>query len=109
MGYTYFHSFRSTLNRQKPSRKELDGLSPSELKTLLKRNNFKIKRGFFKYGSIARKGSRLYRFRYNQGMFVVDISEEKKNFDRWSNSVQEVQVFSYFRRNLGVISCTKHP
>jgi hypothetical protein len=35
---------------KRPKRDQLHGMSPSELKTLLKRRGYKIGRDFFKYG-----------------------------------------------------------
>jgi hypothetical protein len=73
---------------KKPDRDRLWGMSPSQFKTLLKRRGFKVDRDFFKMGAIAKKGSRLYRFRYWAFPdFFVDISCPVKEFDRWANSV----------------------
>ena len=78
----------------RPKRFELDGYSPSELKTLLKKLGHKVPRDFFKYGCITKRRSLLYRWRYwgghpfsNDTTFVVDISCPKSEFDRWANSV----------------------
>ena len=49
---------------KKPDRDRLWGMSPSQFKTLLKRKGFKVDRDFFKMGAMAKKGNRLYRFRY---------------------------------------------
>lgn len=60
MGYNYFgNKHRVTKSRQKPQRKDLDGMSPSEFKTFLKKNVFRVRRDFFKMGSVATKGSRF--------------------------------------------------
>lgn len=76
---------------KRPKRNQLHGLSPSEFKTILKRRGYKIGRDFFKYGCLARKGSRSYRFRwYSDGEFFVDKSCPRNEFDRWANSVDEV-------------------
>lgn len=81
--------------RVRPTREQLHGMSPSELKTLLKRRGYKIGRDFFKYGSIARYRNRMYRFRwwYTNGEFFVDISCVRSEFDRWANSVEDVVNF----------------
>ena len=99
MGYKY--KFWTFPGRQKPTRERLGGKSCSEFKTLLKRNGFKLPRQFFKYGSIATKMGRKYRFRwwmsdgYDDG-FVVDVSCQLRDFDRWSNSVDEVVTWEEF-------------
>ena len=81
----------------KPSRDRLWGMSPSQFKTLLKRRGFKVSRDFFKYGCIAEKGNRLYRFRWwGWPDFFVDISCSKAEFDRWANSVDQVINFYNF-------------
>lgn len=98
MGYTYFgvknHDKRE---RQKPTRKDLGGMSPSEFKTFLKQLNFLVYKQFFKFGSIAIKGSRRYRFRWWNDGFVVDVSEPKSTFDRWANSVETILTFQEFK------------
>lgn len=76
---------------KRPRRDQLHGFSPSEFKTLLRRRGYKIGRDFFKYGCLAHKGSRAYRFRwYSDGEFFVDKSCPRSEFDRWANSVDEV-------------------
>ena len=53
MGYNYFgKKYNVTKSRQKPRRKDLDGMSPSEFKTFLKKNGFRVRRDFFKTGSV---------------------------------------------------------
>jgi|GEM_PF-1424045 len=74
----------------KPTRKQLHGFSASEFKTLLKRRGYKIERSFFKNGSIAQYKGRLYRFRWWNDEFFVDMSCPKDEFDRWANSVDNV-------------------
>lgn len=95
MGYKY--NFWTFPGRQKPTRERLDGMSCSEFKTLLKRNGFELPRQFFKYGSIATKMGRRYRFRWwvSDGL-VVDVSCPLQEFDRWSNSVDEVTTWGEF-------------
>lgn len=79
---------------KRPKREKLHGLSPSELKTILKRRGYKVPRDFFKYGSLARYKGRSYRFRwYSDGEFFVDKSCPRHEFDRWANSVDEVFTF----------------
>lgn len=78
----------------RPKREQLHGLSCSEFKTLLKRRGYKISRDLFRYGCLARKGGRTYRFRwYSDGEFFVDKSCIRSDFDRWANSVDEVFTF----------------
>jgi len=83
---------------KKPDRDRLWGMSPSQFKTLLKRSGFKVDRDFFKMGSIAKKGSRLYRFRYWAFPdFFVDISCPVKEFDRWANSTDRtITLYEHF-------------
>jgi hypothetical protein len=85
---------------KRPKREQLHGLSPSELKTLLKRRGYKVPKDFFKYGSLARYNGRSYRFRwYSDGEFFVDKSCPRLEFDRWANSVDEVIPFSIWLKN----------
>jgi hypothetical protein len=76
----------------RPTREQLDGLSCSEFKTLLKRRGHKVKRNLFKYEPYTTKGSRQYRWRYwgtvlpKDETFMVDISYPLEFFDRWANS-----------------------
>lgn len=84
----------------KPIREQLWGMSPSQFKTCLKRHGYKVRRDFFKYGSIAYKGNRLYRFRYWASPdFFVDISCPKNEFDRWANSVDQTINFYNWLEN----------
>ena len=80
---------------KRPKRDQLHGMSPSELKTLLKRRGYDIGRDFFKF-CIARYKSRSYRFRwwYTGGEFFVDISCVHSEFDRWANSTEDVVTFN---------------
>ena len=79
---------------KRPKRDRLHGLSPSELKTLLRRRGYDIGRDFFRYGCQARYRGRSYRFRwYSDGEFFVDKSCILSEFDRWANSVDEVITF----------------
>ena len=82
---------------QKPSRDRLWGMSPSQFKTMLKRKGFTVSRDFFKMGAMAKKGNRLYRFRYWAWPdFFVDISCPLNEFDRWANSVDEtIQLHNF--------------
>ena len=95
MGYRYFKQDPVDLTREKPTRDQLAGLSPSQFKTLLKRRGYRVSRDFFKMGSMARRGNRLYRFRWwgKVGGFVVDISCPLNEFDRWANSVEQTVAF----------------
>lgn len=85
---------------KKPTREQLHGMSPSEFKTMLKRKGYSVRREFFKYGSVATKGSRMYRFRYWAFPdFFVDISCPEKEFDRWANSVDTtVNFFNWIEK-----------
>ena len=86
----------------KPSRAQA-GMSPSELKTFIKRRGYRVHRDFFKRGSVARCRGRLYRFRWwaEQG-FVVDISCSVVDFDRWANSVEDTISFQDWIERSGV-------
>lgn len=87
---------------QKPSRDRLWGMSPSQFKTLLKRKGFAVPRDFFKMGAMARKGNRLYRFRYWAWPdFFVDISCPLNEFDRWANSVDRtINFYNFLELNI---------
>ena len=78
---------------KKPRRNQLSGMSPSQFKTLLKRRGYKLNRDFFKWGSVAYKNGRAYRFRYWTPEFFVDFSCPVKEFDRWANSVDKTINF----------------
>jgi hypothetical protein len=78
----------------KPSRDQLWGMSPSQFKTFLKKFGYKVNRDFFKKGSTATKGNKLYRFRYWAFPdFFVDISCPLNDFDRWANSTDRTINF----------------
>lgn len=76
----------------RPTTQQL-GLPRNKLKTLLKRNGYKVRRDFFKWGAcVCTKGQRHYRFRWwGEEGFVVDISA--LDFDRWANSVERTVPF----------------
>jgi hypothetical protein len=95
MGYRYFKQDSVSPRREKPTRDQLGGLSPSQFKTLLKRRGYLVGRDFFKRGSMAQLGNRLYRFRWwgGVGVFVTDISCQLSDFDRWANSVDRTVTF----------------
>ena len=78
---------------KKPHRDQLSGMSPSQFKTHLKRKGYKVDRDFFKFGSVAYKNNRAYRFRYWSPRFFVDVSIPLKEFDRWANSVNITMDF----------------
>ena len=84
---------RFKFRAKRPKREQLHGMSPSELKTLLRRRGYKIERNFFKFGSLARKNGRTYRFRWYSDEFFVDKSCIRSEFDRWANSVDNVFTF----------------
>lgn len=96
MGYRYFKQQSVSDKREKPTRDQLAGLSPSQFKTLLKSRGYRAGRDFFKMGSMARRGNRLYRFRWWNGVggFEVDVSCPLGDFDRWANSVAQVVPFT---------------
>ena len=88
MGYKFWRiPSHDTSGRQKPTRAQLNGMSCSEFKTALKRLGYKVPRDFFRRGSIARRGSRRYRFRWWSEDFMCDVSVTSLEFDRWANSV----------------------
>lgn len=90
MGYKFWGiKSHDTSARQKPTRTKLNGMSCSEFKTRLKMLGFDVPRDFFKQGSIARRGSRRYRFRWWSDEFMCDISESDLTFDRWANSTEQ--------------------
>ncbi len=82
---------------KKPDRDRLWGMSPSQFKAMLKLRGFSVDRDFFKIGAVAKKGNRLYRFRYwAYPDFFVDISCPLNEFDRWANSVDSTINFYNF-------------
>ena len=82
---------------QKPDRDRLWGMSASQFKTFLKRRGFKVDRDFLKMGATAKRGNRLYRFRYWAWPdFFVDISCPLTEFDRWANSTDRTINFYNF-------------
>ena len=78
---------------KRPTRSQLHGMSPSELKTFLKRRGHSVVRDFFKRESVSHYRGRAYRFRWWANEFVVDVSCRLTEFDRWANSVDEVVNF----------------
>ena len=74
------------MRKWKYSRPKFQGRAA--LKTLLRRKGFSVPRDFYGFDSgIARKGSRIYRFRFSVG--VVDISCPRLDLDRWANSTED--------------------
>jgi hypothetical protein len=88
----------SKFKSKKPSRKDLYGFSPSEFKTLLKKNNYKIPRNFYKIGSVAKYKNRLFRFRWWSADYSVDISCSISDFDRWANSTEKTLHYQQWSR-----------
>jgi hypothetical protein len=84
--------FKYKANR--PTRKQLNGMSPSELKTMFKLRGHRVSRDFFKYGSVSYYKGRAYRFRWWGEEFVVDVSCQLKEFDRWANSTESTIKFN---------------
>jgi hypothetical protein len=78
---------------KRPTRSQLCGMSPSQLKTMLKRRGHSVARNFYKYESVSHYKGRAYRFRWWSDEFVVDVSCPLKEFDRWANSVDQVMDF----------------
>lgn len=80
---------------ERPSRDQLWGMSPSQFKTMLKTRGYRVRRDFFKMGSIAQHKGRMYRFRWwgAVGEFFVDVSCRIVEFDRWANSTDTVITF----------------
>ena len=100
MGYRA--NYYKRVHVARPSRDQLDGYSPSELKTLLKRIGHKVPRDFFGRGCISTRRSLYYRWRHwgdhytKDETFVVDISCPKSEFDRWANSVDYCITFKEY-------------
>ena len=92
--------WRYNVTVPRPTRVQLNGMSPSEFKTRLKQLGFQVRRDFFHQGSVAQYRNRLYRFRwwgdcYTQSTeFFVDISCPISDFDRWANSTDNTVYFS---------------
>jgi hypothetical protein len=94
--HTRIRKFRAA----RPTRDQLNGYSPSEFKTLLKQNGFKVARNFWHNASVAIKNNRYYRFRWwNEDEFVFDESCKIPDFDRWGNSNVRTLPF-YFHKDL---------
>lgn len=91
---------------KKPTREELEGFSPSELKTFIKQLGHKVPRDFFAKSSISKYKNRYYRWRWwgspysNDSTFVVDISCLQSNFDRWANSAEDCVNFKFFKKKI---------
>jgi hypothetical protein len=78
---------------KRPTREQLSGMSPSQLKTFIKRRGHSVARDFFKTESVSHYRGRAYRFRWWAGEFVVDVSCRLTEFDRWANSLDRVVSF----------------
>ena len=91
--------WRYNITTPRPSRDQLNGMSPSEFKACLKQLGFRVTRDFFHCGSIAQYRNRSYRFRWwgdvytNSTEFFVDISCPLPEFDRWANSTDQTVTF----------------
>ena len=86
------------MKRWKYSRPKMAGRSA--LKTLLKRNGFKVPRNFYGRGCcIAKRNNRLWRFRFWSGDFV-DVSCPINDFDRWANSTDETRSIEQLKAQL---------
>lgn len=79
----------------KPKRSQLLGMSPSRFKTKLKLLGHKVPRDFFKRGSVSEFKGRYWRWRWWSEVPEVDISCTKSDFDRWANSVDKVDDFTF--------------
>jgi len=91
----------------KPSREKLNGLSPSEFKTLLKRAGHIVSRDFFsRKSSVSKFKGKIYRWRWwgtpstGDAEFVVDISCNISEFDRWANSTEKTVKFTDWKSKL---------
>ena len=83
---------------KRPNRDQLNGLSLSQLRTLLKRRGHKVPRKIYYLGYVTQFRNRLYRFRWwTDKNFVVDISCPLSDFDRWANSCDETVSFDTWR------------
>jgi hypothetical protein len=86
---------------KRPKRKDLDGLSLSELKTLLKQMGHKFPRNFCRSWYVSKRNDRLYRWRWwGEFGFRVDISEPLDQFDRWANSTEKTVDFSTIKKGM---------
>lgn len=89
-------------------RDKMGGFSKSELKAKLKHKGFKISRTFFKDGCVAVYRNRYYRFRHwgdwyvGGGTFYIDVSEVRRDFDRWANSTENVLTFQEFCKEFDI-------
>ena len=98
--------WRYNVTVSRPSRVQLNGMSPSEFKTHLAQLGFQVPRDFFHQGSIAQYRNRLYRFRWwgdvytNSTEFFVDISCPVTEFDRWANSTDRTELFTAWSSGL---------
>lgn len=76
-------------SNQRPSRKDLLGMSPSEFKTFLKYTlRHTVPKDLFYWERVTLYRNRLYRWRLQSEDKYVDVSCPLKDFDRWSNSIQ---------------------
>lgn len=91
--YTKGHKVHTN---RKPTRSQL-GMSPSSLKTKLKKLGFSVPKNFFKC-SILKLNQRFYRFRWSNTdeVYLVDISCLEEDFDRWANSTEKTVTFQEF-------------
>ena len=80
---------------RRPTRKQLNGYSLSELKTMLKRAGHKVPRNLERDAYVTEWDGRLFRWRWWSEEFVVDRSEPIEVFDRWGNSTEESLPASY--------------
>lgn len=84
----------------KPKRHQLNGMSYSELKSILKHRGHKVPRNMWFAGYVTKYKDRLYRFRWwSEGGFVVDVSCPFDDFDRWANSVDRTISFNEWMNN----------
>jgi hypothetical protein len=80
---------------RRPTRKQLNGYSLSELKTMLKRAGHKVPRNLERDAYVTECDGRLFRWRWWADEFLVDRSEPIEVFDRWGNSTEESLPASY--------------
>ena len=75
------------------------GISASQLRSLLKYHYFQVPRNWQQLDYVAKKGNRLYRFRWwAHSGFLVDISYTLKDFDRWANSTHVRMNYQTFKQ-----------
>ena len=83
----------------RPNKEQLNGTSPSQFKTMLKRCGHIVPRNFFNRGCVSVYKNRMYRFRHWSDVFVVDVSCRLPDFDRWANSTDMSVTFTEWEQS----------